>query len=211
MTPLTASWSTGRSKKYAYYHCRKCRRVKAGKRNLEGLFVELLSRLQPEAGYMRLFNAIVVDVWNGRQGEAKRLRASLEAVVAQNRERLDRVDEAFLHERSIDRQSYERQRDQLREHLALAEMELSAATEKQLDVEGALAFAEHLLTNAARLWMELGLDQKQQLQQVLFPEGLRFDGEKFGTAVTCLAFKQLAENGEPRSEVASPTGFEPVF
>src|ERR1035437_363579 len=54
--------------------------------------------------------------------------------------------------------------------------------------------------------MELGLDQKQQLQQALFPEGLRFDGEEFGTAVTCLAFKQLDENGKPKSGVASPPG-----
>jgi hypothetical protein len=67
-----------------------------------------------------------------------------------------------------------------------------------------LAFAEHLVTNAARLWMELPLDQKQQLQQVLFPEGLRFDGEKFGTAVTCLAFKQLAESKGDESSLASP-------
>ena len=99
---------------------------------------------------------------------------------------------------------YERQRDQLREQLALAEMELSSATENQLDVEGAVAFAEHLLTIAARLWTELGLDQKQQLQKVLFPEGLRFDGERFGTAVTCLAFKQLDESGEAKSGMASP-------
>jgi hypothetical protein len=49
---------------------------------------------------------------------------NLEAVVRQKRERLDRIDEAFLHERSIDRQTYERQRDQVREQLALAEIEL---------------------------------------------------------------------------------------
>lgn len=127
------------------------------------------------------------------------------AAVTQKRERLDRVEDAFLHERPIDRQTYERQRDQLREQLALAEMELSEATENQLDVEGLLAFAEHLLTNAARLWMELGLEQKQQLQRVLLPEGLQFDGERFGTAVTCLAFKQLEKSTEPRSEVASPS------
>lgn len=50
--------------------------------------------------------------------------------------------------------------------------------------------------------MELDLDQKQSLQRALFPEGLRFDGEKFGTAVTCLAFKQL-DDGTPKSGVAS--------
>ena len=40
--------------------------------------------------------------------------------------------------------------------------------------------------------------KKQQLPQVLFPEGLRFDGKKFGTAVTCLAYKKL--NGSGGSE-----------
>lgn len=202
--PLTGSWSKGRAKKYAYYHCRKCRRVKATKQELEVLFTDLLSNLQPEPGCMRLFNTIVLDVWKARQAEAERLRAGLERVVGERRQRLDRVDEAFLHERSIDRQTYERQRDRLREQLALAEIELSDAVLDQFDVEGVLAFAEHLLTNAARLWMELGLNKKQQLQQVLFPEGLRFDGEKFGTAVTCLAFKQLDENGNLKSGMASP-------
>ena len=47
---------------------------------------------------------------------------------------------------------------------------------------------------------------KQELQQALFPEGVSFDGEEFGTAVTCLAFKQLADNGEAESSLASPTG-----
>jgi hypothetical protein len=54
--------------------------------------------------------------------------------------------------------------------------------------------------------MELDLVRKQRLQQVLFPEGLRFDGEKFATAATCLAFKKLGANGGPESGMASPTG-----
>ena len=210
-TPLTGSWSTGRSRKYAYYHCRKCKRVKSSKETLEGTFIDLLSQLQPEPGYMRLLNAIVLDVWKDRQNEAERLRRDLENVVRQKRERLDRVDEAFLHERSIDRQTYERQRDQLREQLALTEIELNDAVLSRLDIDGVLAFAEYVMTNAARLWMELSLGQRQQLQKALFPNGLHFDGEKFGTAITCLAFKQLGETGEVKSDVASPPGFEPGF
>ena len=202
-TPLTGSWSTGRSKKYAYYHCRKCKCVKASKQSLEAVFVALLSQLQPEPEYMGLLNALVLDVWKDRQSESERLRRELESVVRHKQERLDRVDEAFLYERSIDRQSYERQRSQLREQVALAELELNDRAIGQLDVKGVLAFAEHVMTNADRLWMELSLDQRQQLQEVLFPEGLRFDGERFGTAATCLAFKQLAENGELKSGVAS--------
>lgn len=54
--------------------------------------------------------------------------------------------------------------------------------------------------------MELDLDQQQRFQQVWFREGFTFDGEEFGTAVTCLAFKHLDDNGKPKSGVASPTG-----
>ena len=105
------------------------------------------------------------------------------------RERLDRVDEAFLHERSIDPVRRTSVRGiNCAKQLALAEIQLHDAGTDQLDVEGLLAFTEHLLTNAAQFWIELALNQKQQLQKVLFPEGLRFDGRRFGTAVTCLAF-----------------------
>ena len=210
-TPLTGSWSTGRAKKYAYYHCRKCRGVKVTKLDLEGAFLALLGRLQPERAYMRLFNEIVLDVWNARLGETKKLRSKLEAVVRQEQQRLDRIEDAFLHERSIDRQTYERQRDQHREQLSLAEMELGDAVLDDLDVEGVLGFAEHALTNAARLWVELDIGGKQELQQALFPEGVSFDGEEFGTAVTSLAFKHFEALRPIGSELASPTGFEPVF
>ena len=160
---------------------------------------------------MRLFNEIVLDVWNARFGEAKKLRSKLEAVVRQKQQRLDRIEDAFLHERSIDRQTYERQRDKLREQLSLAEMELSDAVLDDLDVEGVLGFAEHVLTNAARLWAELGIDGKQELQQALFPEGVFFDGERFGTAVTCLAFKQLESVEEAGKGVASPRGMDTLW
>jgi hypothetical protein len=51
------------------------------------------------------------DVWNARLGETKKLRSRLETVVRQKQHGLDRIEDAFLHERSIDRQAYEHQRE----------------------------------------------------------------------------------------------------
>ena len=51
--------------------------------------------------------------------------------------------------------------------------------------------------------MEASFDQKQRLQQVFFPDGLRFDGEEFGTSVTCLAFKQLSSDQAEKSEMVA--------
>ena len=209
-TPLTGSRSTGRSRKYAYYHCRSCGTVRIAKERLESMFIALIERLQPNAAYMQLFREIVLDCWKDRQVGAMRLLTAIERRVATLGQRLDHVEEAFLYKNTIDQATYERQRDKLREDVALAKIELHEVELEELDVEGVLAFAEHLLTNAARLWMEASLDQKQRLQTVFFPEGLQFDGEEFGTALTCLAFKQLWEDSEAGTSLASPTGFEPV-
>jgi hypothetical protein len=111
-----------------------------------------------------------------------------------------------LYRKEIDRATYERQRDKLREDIALVRIELEDAKLEEIDIEGLLGFAEHVLTNAARLWIEASPEQKTRLQQVLFPNGLTLQDGKFGTATTCFAFTQLTEIFSPDSGVASPTG-----
>jgi hypothetical protein len=34
----------------------------------------------------------------------------------------------------------------------------------EFDIEGTLAFAEHLVNESSRLWIEAGLEQRQRLQ-----------------------------------------------
>jgi hypothetical protein len=115
-----------------------------------------------------------------------------------------------MYDRVIDRRTYERQRDRLRERLTLAEIAAAEAVTEAIDIEGVLTFAKRALSEAARFW-ELGnVAQRRTLQGALLPEGLTFDGKEFGTAVTCMAFMQMAASCDPESRMASPTGFEPV-
>ena len=61
-----------------------------------------------------------------------------------------------------------------------------------MDVEGILAFAERVLPSASNLWVQSSLAQKQRLQQVFFPEGVRFDGKALvGTGITLPVFNYL--------------------
>jgi len=72
---------------------------------------------------------------------------------------------------------------------------------KKLDVEGILAFAERVLPSASNLWVQPSLNQKQRLQQLFFPEGVRFDGKKLvGTGLTLPVFNYLdpAEDSKVR-------------
>ena len=59
------------------------------------------------------------------------------------------------------------------------------ASSKNSTVEGILAFAERILPRASDLWVQASLDYKQRLQQLFFPEGIAFDGNRFNrTAAT---------------------------
>ena len=128
------------------------------------------------------------------------------------RQRLDKLDEAYLYAETIDAATYSRQRDKLREELTLAKIDHQADAIDELDVEGILAFAERILPRASELWVQASLDHKQRLQQLFFPEGVAYDGKRFSrTAVTAQLFRYLAPAERAEEGLASPTGFEPVF
>ena len=77
----------------------------------------------------------------------------------------------------------------------------------ELDVEGILAFAERILPRASDLWVQASLDYKQRLQQLFFPEGIAYDGNRFNrTAATALLFKYLEPAERAEESVASPGG-----
>jgi hypothetical protein len=81
----------------------------------------------------------------------------------------------------------------------------------ELDVENILAFAERILPRASDLWVQASLDYKQRLQQLFFPEGIAFDGNRFNrTAATAPVFNYLAPSASADERVVSLTGIEPV-
>jgi hypothetical protein len=208
--PLTGSWSKGRNSRYAYYHCqRQCRAVNISKATLEGAFVDELALLQPTPGYMRLVKDRILCVCEQRRAEAKDRTTEQQRRVSAIQQKLDKLDEAFLYAEAIDVTTYGRQRDKLREELTLAKIDHHAEAVDELDVEGILAFAERILPRASDLWVQASLDYKQRLQQLFFPEGIAYDGNRFNrTAVTAPLFKYLAPSESAEETVVSPEGIE---
>jgi site-specific DNA recombinase len=167
---LTGSWSKGRSEYYAYYHCRPgCRAVNVTKARLEGLFADELALLQPTPGYMRLLKESVLQIWKARKAAVRDGLASAERAAKAIQDKLDRLDEAFLFERSIDIETYDRHAEKLREELTLARIDRHSGQLEELDVEGILAFAERVLPRAADLWVQASLDQRSGSNNCSFP------------------------------------------
>jgi site-specific DNA recombinase len=210
--PLTGSYSTGRSDKYGYYHCANgsCRSRNIPRQKLESEFLTLIEQLQPKAEYINLFREIVLDVWKQRRSDTSRLVSTLESRVTDLKAKRQRVIDAFLHERSIDRSTYQEQLESLNDEIALVQLEVPDARLEELDIEAGLNYATNALRNAAKFWIQCSADERQTFQRVLFPEGLVFEGKSFRTATTCIAFSYLQEISSGESSLASRTGVEPV-
>jgi site-specific DNA recombinase len=209
---LTGSWSKGRSEYYAYYHCRPgCRAVNISKAKLEGQFADELALLQPTPGYMRLVKESVLQIWKARKARVSEEIASAERAAKTIQDKLDRLDQAFLFERSIDIETYDRHAEKLREELTLARIDRHSGQLEELDVEGILAFAERILPRASDLWVQASLDQRQRFQHLFFPDGIAFDGNRFvGTGATAPAFSYLREIRTENEGLVDQTGIEPV-
>ncbi len=211
--PLTASWSKGRNGRYAYYRCqnRACKGVNVRRDEMERLFIDFLGELQPKPEYLRLFGEIIVDVWKQKQAQSTLLHEAAQRRLAGLLERRQRLVEAFVYHREIDQRTYEEQRDKLNEEVALAEIEERDARIDEMDVQAAVSFGEFVLLNAPRLWAELSPEQKQRLQQVLFPRGVQFEAGVYRTAETSMIFFNLEAEQTKNEGLVALTGIEPVF
>jgi hypothetical protein len=104
-----------------------------------------------------------------------------------------------------------RRAEKLREELTLVRMERHSGQLEELDVEGILAFAERVMPRAADLWVQASLEQRQRFQQLFFPEGIAFDGNRFvRTAATAPAFRYLRGIESGNENLVDLTGIEPV-
>ena len=165
--------------------------------------MEFLERMQPEPQYLKLFSEIVLDVWKEKQAQNVTLNVSLKHHLEELNQRKERLEETFIYEKTIDRETYQRQLDKLNEQIVLVEMQEREAKLEGYDVEAVLNFAEHVILNAARLWTEFSSDQKQRLQKALFPQGVTFVDGIYKTTETCLIFKLLQES-EVKKQVWRP-------
>jgi hypothetical protein len=134
----------------------------------------------------------VLNAWSERKAQVQQRATSVEQRTKSVRQKLDRLEEAFIFDRTIDRDTYERQKARLREDIADAQVDQQTSELEEIDAGGFLAFAQRVLPRASELWVHSTLDQRQRLQQLFFPDGIAFDGKRFDrTAVSTPAFNWL--------------------
>ena len=210
-TPLTASWSRGRSGRYPYYHCRKkgCGGTNVRKELLEGLFISHLEALSIRSEIFGLLDAVVEDAWKDRLRESLAAEKRLAARMSDLEVKRNRLVDAYL-DGHIDELTYKRQVIRLNEEEAQVKTQLDAAKPPEIDLTRTLAFAQTLLGDLPGCWNRLNWQQKPSFLWALYPTGLTYRDGSIGTAQTPWLLAQIGADHSEENGLAAPTGFEPV-
>lgn len=217
-TPLTACWSRGTHKRYAYYLCpnrtgtcssygKSIRREK-----IEGEFEELLQSLQPSESLFIMASAMFKDLWNHRlsQGEVqvKALGAQLGKIEKQVSQLLERILDASVPSVIA---AYENRIQKLEEEKLLIAQRMVSGRRPANSFEQSLRTALGFLASPSILWKTGQLEDRRTVVKLAFADRLSYArNEGFRTANLALPFKVLGAFRDGESKMARPTGFEPV-
>lgn len=95
------------------------------------------------------------------------------------------------------------------EHQA-AELALQDAVIEDFDIDGIFHFAQRVLTNAPRIWVEMEPEAKRRFEQHLYPAGLAYEPDGgFRAPPISRLFRPLKLPRESASPVVHPGGLEP--
>ncbi len=212
--PLTGSFSRGRrGKRYGYYHHHKqnCEMAKSiRKEKLEGIFVEYLKNISPNAKYEKAFKEIVVRTWKENYQKFSEVNMKVRKEIDNlEGERLKifelhraqkYTDDEFLEQKNLITERINQKNTLLRENQI-----------EEFKMDEALAFFFEFARDTAKTWSELEYPDRLRFQKKIFEGKLTFDGEKFGTPKLTPIYKLNGEYDGKKSHLVAPTGFEPVY
>ena len=208
--PLTGALSTGKSgRRYGYYRCFKAAgHVNVGAERVEQDFIALLERLQPRPDRMTLIQSIFERVWreksDSRSDTATALKTELERLETKKRNVLTQMAEGNL--RADD---FKPLYNSISSELEEVRIRLSSAESTELDLETALEYLKYQFWNTHILWQQSDLAGKVRLQQAIFPKGVIWSSEGFGTPETHSIFSLLPAYEAEEPVLVGPEGFEP--
>jgi len=172
-TPLTAGWAKGRSKLYGYYWCwnKGCKAVKIKKEVLESLFLGLLGMMQPTAELLARLPEIAGSQWEQRQQRLTADKRTLSDRLNEQRTLNHNLIEAKVTGKVND-DEYSTMKKVIAERIAEIEAQHKALENEHSTIRDLMQSAKVQVLNLAGTWQKAEENEKRELQNSLFPEGL---------------------------------------
>jgi len=213
--PMTACWSKGRRKHYAYYLCdtRNCpsKRKSIPQAKIEVGAEDILKALQPSHGLVAVARAMLKDIWQMRLAQAqeskKVLGTQIREITAQIEALLDRIVETPS---ASVVGAYEKRIEKLERDKLLRAEEAARITPQQTRPDEIIEHALTFLANPWNLYENGSFSLRRTVLKLAFAEPLRYNRfEGYRTAETAFPFRLLGDLKNEKCGLVRPQGLEP--
>lgn len=219
---LTASTPTGNGGQYSIYHCSRktCTKKVTGRKKVSAdsdivhkQFREMLHSFIPLDSIEKLYKVIVLRAWNDEYGRAIENAQRVSKEIERYRKLRQATNEKFIMDKIT-----EEDRDG---QLANTSVRLSELQEDQEEADKYVKDREQIVDDAMSFisapdifWNHASLQIKQDIQMLLFPNGIVYDFETgFGTKQAIesyLLLQTLTEKNNEKSGMVGVAGLEPA-
>lgn len=172
-TPLTGFLV--KKKGLYYYKCRSkgCNCSKSAKK-LHQSFTEELKQLEVDQDLQEVMREVMIYVYDEMTHEVRSKSAYAQKKISELNSKLGKLEERFaLGE--IDRTIFDKYSEKYHSEIEELKAEIEFPEFKSSNLENAINLALNMSSNLNELWVSGNLEQKQQLQKLVFPSGLGYD------------------------------------
>jgi len=201
---LTGSWSTSRSKqRYAYYHCyqKGCPQKPITKIEIESAFQTFLKGLEPSAGILKLFETILLNVWNQKHIDQENSKKGIEKELQGLVDKKEKLVELIVNG-TLDDQTYKESSEKVQTEIISKQIELNDLKIDKNDTESCINYCKAFLANLSLLWTHADLNMKQRFQNLLLPKGITYKEGVIGTTEYSAIIKLFQKNKDDQSKLA---------
>ena len=194
--PLTAAAPHGRSKQYPRYWCwqKGCNAVSVSKEILESQFVGLLDMMQPTAELIARLPQISAANWELRKKRVADDRRTLQMRLNEQNALNRRAIEAKL-VGDLSPEDFTAFKAEVTSRIAEIEGQIKGLDSELSTMNELLAQAHIEVVNLAETWKKAGVNEKQELQFAVFPDGLLWSPDVHyfepGNTTLMLALEEL--------------------
>ena len=181
------SFSKGRSKRYAYYHCNYCGKYRISAEEANDNMTRFLSNLHPNEAVMALYEAILLDLQNEQAQLSKEEREQMKKDLVSTETRIRKIQDKWL-EGTLDDDSFKMLNSRMiaEKHDIELRLEECQSQPKAEDIEEKMKFSLAFLENLGSCISIAPISIKLNILGSIFTGKIVF------------------ENSEPRTVTLSP-------
>ena len=208
---LTGGWTTGRNKKYPYYHCRTkgCKLESIPRDQVEKKFLEYLDMLKPSERLLKLFNCIIEDVWKEKQKGQKKIINRLESELSKLNDKKNRIIELVV-SKTFNKETLQEEEDKIENKISLMKIQINELKLQCNDISALTNYYNYFIRNLSKIWLRADINQRIKLQNKIFPEGIFYKDGIIGTTKKATIYEVLGAENTDKSTLVAQRGLEPL-